>query len=126
MNAEDKQNMQSVIDFLAAQNMLTKEHLQKLYSSVEYGDKNGEHYRSIDGIKFSANKLVPQVTWENKNKRGVYTSNTTGVWKYQYNGKDEYYLSMEAYQKETKKQRKKAVERSHLEQALKALPGVYP
>ena len=84
MNAEDKQNMQKVLDSLRAQKMLRVENLQKLYMNVEYGDQDGEHYRSIGGVKFSANKLVPQVERKDKNKWGVYPSTTKGIWKYEY------------------------------------------
>jgi hypothetical protein len=77
-------------------------------------------------VKFSNEKLVPQnVQRKAKNQYNVSPSNQKGLWKADYQGAEEYYYSLDAYETECKKQGKKAVMKEHLEKAMQSLVGDY-
>jgi uncharacterized coiled-coil DUF342 family protein len=106
MNERDKQNMQTILE----KTYLTVEELENLYKTVEFGDKDGEHYCSIDGIRFSTQRLVPQdIKWSQLTKYidGVMKENNLvpGIWKCHYGSSIKgYYFMPKMYLEECKKQ----------------------
>jgi len=118
MTPEDNANMEKSIKFLVDNQKDTSENIKKL-EAVKYGS----NYREIAGLKFSREKVVPQVKFNDKpNKHGVFECKEKGIYKTIYNGKDEYHLTTDQYIDQTKKQWMTAIEDSHLRQALRALP----
>ena len=121
MTATDKENMEKSIKYLVDNKMDTSENLKKL-DAIKYG----ANFIEIGGVKFSREKLVPQVEFKSKvNQYDVFESNKKWICKTNYNGKDEYYLSTDAYIKEAKKQGKKAIKDDHIRNALQELPGEF-
>lgn len=121
MTSTDKENMQKSITYLEEKGMDIQKNLKKL-DAINYGS----NYIEIGGVKFSREKLVPQVKFNKKpNKYDVFESDKKWVFKAMYNGKEEYHLTIDAYIDESKKQWKKAINNDHIRQALQALPGEY-
>lgn len=118
MTAIDNENMKKSVDFLIEKNMDTSENLKKL-ESIRYGSD----YREIGWIRFSREKFVPNVKFNDKpNEYGVFKSEKEGIYKALYNWKPEYYLTADAYGEQAKQQWKKTVKDTHIRQALMALP----
>lgn len=121
MTSIDKENIQKSITYLEEKGMDTQENLKKL-DAINYGS----NYIEIGGVKFSREKLVPQVEFNKKpNKYDVFESNNKWVFQTMYNGKEEYHLTTDAYIEESKKQWKKAITDDHIRKGLQALPGEY-
>ena len=121
MTAKDKVNMEKSIKFLVDQKMDTSENLKKL-EAINYGS----NYIEIAWLKFSREKFVPEVKFNDKpNSYNVFESNEKGIYKTIYNGNPEYFLTTDQYIQQAKKQWKTAIEDSHMRQALQALPGEF-
>ena len=121
MTSIDKENIQKSITYLEKNGIDTPENLKKL-EAINYG----LNYIEIGGVKFSREKLVPQSQFnQNPNQYGVFESDKKWVFKTMYNGKDEYYLTSDAYIDESKKQWRKAITDDHIRKALQALPGEF-
>ena len=119
MTSTDKENMQKSISYLQKNKMDTEKNLKKL-DAINYGS----NYIEIGGVKFSREKLVPHVKFnEEKNKYGAFESDKKWLYKSIYNGKEEYYLTADAYIAEAKEQWKKAITNDHIRKVLQALPG---
>lgn len=122
MTETDKKNMQTVVDFLKEKDMYTIENLKKINEAVSYGID----FIKAGPTKFLREKLVPQVQFKAEaNKYDVFESDKEGIFKTIYNGKEEYYLTTDAYIEESKNQGKKAIEDKHIRNALQALPGEF-
>jgi len=118
MTLEDNANMEKCIKFLVNNKMATSENLNKL-EAIKYG----LDYREIAWLKFSREKLIPQVKFNDEvNNYGVFESEEKNIYKTMYNGNSEYYLSADQYRDQAKKQWKIAIEDTHIRKALKALP----
>ena len=121
MTSEDNKNMEISIKFLIDNHMDTQENRKKLYA-VNYGP----NYREIGGVKFSREKFVPKVRFnDTPNIHGVFECEKKGIYKTVYNDQDEYYLTTDQYIDQATKQWITAIKDSHLRQALKALPGEF-
>ncbi len=121
MTAIDKENMQKSITYLRTNGMDSEENLKKL-DAINYGPD----YIEIWGVKFSREKLVPQVKFnEEANEYNIFESNAEWVFKSIYNGKEEYYLTIYAYLEEVEIQGKEEITDDHMKIALQALPGDY-
>jgi hypothetical protein len=71
-------------------------------NNIEYGPD----YIEIWGVKFSREKLIPQVKFnENMNENRVFKSDKNWVFKVIYtdNGNEEYYFTEDAYADEVNK-----------------------
>ena len=118
MTAKDKANMEKSIKFLVDRKMDTSENLEKL-ETINYGS----NYIEIAWLKFSREKFVPEVKFnDTPNASGVFESNEKGIYKTIYNGNPEYFLTIDQYIQQAKKQWKTAIEDDHMRKALEALP----
>lgn len=89
-------------------------------NNIEYGPD----YIEIWGVKFSREKLIPQVKFnENMNENRVFKSDKNWVFKVIYtdNGNEEYYFTEDAYADEVNKQWKIYLTDRDLESALSSL-----
>lgn len=121
MTPTDKENMEKSIKYLVNKKQDTPENLKKL-EAIKYG----VNFIEIGGVRFSREKLIPQVKFKSEpNRSNVFGSDKKGIFKTNYNGKDEYYLTTDAYIQESKKQGKKAIKDDHMRKALESLPGKF-
>lgn len=117
MTATDKANMENSIKFLIDKKMDTSENVKKL-EAINYGIK----YREIGWVKFSREKFIPKVKFNNKpNTYNVFESKEKGIFRTMDNGKQEHYLTTDAYIAQCEKQNKKAIQDTHIRKALQAL-----
>ena len=66
---------------------------------------------------------MPEVKFnDTPNASGVFESNEKGIYKTIYNGNPEYFLTIDQYIQQAKKQWKTAIEDDHMRKALEALP----
>jgi hypothetical protein len=100
--------------------MDTSENLKKL-EAINYGS----NFIEIAWLKFSREKLVPDVKFNDKpNIYGLFESNEKWIYKTItiYNGNPEYFLTIDQYIQQTEKQWKIGIEGDHMRKALQALP----
>jgi hypothetical protein len=100
MTEKDKANMEKSIKFLIDKKMNTEENFKKL-EAINYGS----NYIEIGGVKFSREKFVPEVKFNDKpNSYNVFESNEKGIYKTIYNGNPEYFLTTDQYIQQAEKQ----------------------
>lgn len=126
MSPTDKENMKKSIKYLVDNKIYTSGNLEKL-NAINYGT----NFIEIGGVKFSREKLIPKEKFKpvanqygvfESKKEWIFKSKKEHIFKTNYNGKDEYYLSTDAYIKEAKKQGKKVIKDEDIRKALACLP----
>ncbi len=121
MTPTDKENMQKSIQYLIDKKMDTPENFKKL-EAIKYWT----NFIEIGGVRFSREKLIPQAQFKSEpNQYDVFESDKEGIFKTNYNGKDEYYFTTDAYIQEAQKQGKTVIEYYHIRSALQELPGEF-